>query len=277
MNFRKYFKEIVKNFKIKEAFIVLLIAGLSVVMVKYFSRKAGVWQTIRVEVVGSGWENNSYQSVKPPFWLSEKIKINDIERGVDGSEIAEVLRVENYERDDEKTDVYLIMKVKTEFNGKMKKHVFKGRAIEVGSMVELRLSSVLVRAQIIDDQVPEEGYKQKQVIVQGRWLNQEFWSVNQIRVGDTMTNRGNNQVVAEVLSVWSEPATINLSRIGQLSITSGSRRVDGLIKFKILLVKYGDEWYFAGHQKVKVGRDIGIYLPDVDMPYVEIMAIDPVN
>lgn len=277
MSFDNYFKVIKKNFKIREAFIVLLIAGLSVGMVKYFARKAGVWRTIRVEVIGSGWEENAYQPVKPPFWLSEKIKINDVERGVDGSEIAQVLRVENYERGDEKADVYLILKVKTEFNGKMKKYVFKGKAIEVGAMVEFRLENALIRAQVVDDQVPGEGYEQKEVIIQGRWPNQEPWSVNEIKVGDTMVDRGNNQVVAEVLSVWSESATINLSHIDQLLVSSNSRRVDGLIKLKMRLVKYDDRWYFAGHQKVKVGRHIWVYLPEVDIPYLEVMAINPVN
>lgn len=269
-----------KNFGLREAFIVLLIAGLSVGLVKFFSRQAGVWRTIRVEVAGASWAQGG-SPISPPFWLSENIKVGEVELGVDGTKIAEITKIENFERGDEKADIYLIVKVKTELNKKMNRHIFKGRAIEVGSLIEFRFKQALVGGQIIDDQVPENGYEQKEVIIKGRWQSQEPWRVNQVKIGDKMIDRGTGKVVAEILSVWPEPAsqrtTVKVASADQLLVSSSPRWVDGVLRIRLLLEKHDDRWYFGGHQKVKVGRHLWLYLPEVDIPYMEIEAVDEVN
>ncbi len=269
-----------KKLGLREVFIGLLIAGLSITVVKYFSRQAGVWRTIRVEVTGNDWTIDSYGTSRPPFWLSEKIKKGDVELGVDGSKIAEIVRVENYERGDERADVYLTVKVKTELNQKLQRYIYKGRAIEVGSPIELRLSRALVAGQVIDEQIPEEGYKTKEVIIKGRWHSQEPWRINQVQIGDKMVDRGSNQAVAEILSVWTEAATqkatINLASDNQIKVSSSPRWVDGMITARLVLEEHDNRWYFGGHQKVKVGRYIWLYLPEVDLPYMEIEAVDEV-
>lgn len=274
--------KLIKNFGLREAFIGLLIAGLSIAIVKHFSRQAGVWRSIRLEVVGSNWISNPVEPAKPPYWLGDKINLGDKELGINGEEIAKVLRVENYERSDERTDLYITVRVKTELNQKLGKYIFKGKAIEVGAPIELRLDKVFVSGQIIDDQVQEEVNKSKEVIIKGRWRNQEPWRINQIHVGDQMLDLGSNQVVAEILSVWTESpslqATINITYDRQLEINSSSRWVDGIIKAKLKLEEYGDnKWYFAGHYKIKVGQHIQLILPTVDVLYMEIEEIEELN
>lgn len=270
-----------KNFGLREAFIILLIAGLSISLVKYFSRQAGVWRTVRIEVTGNNWTNDPYSNSKPPFWMSERIKEGDIELGVDGTEIAKVVKVENYERGDELAEIYLIVKVKTEFNKKLNKFVFKGQAVEIGLPIQLRLNRVFVNGQVIDDQVPKEGYEKKDIIIKGRWKGQEPWKVQQISVGDKMVDRGNNQPVAEILSVWLEPSIkmvgIDPKYSDQLVISSNPRLVDGMVRAKITVEKHDDRWFFAGHQKVKVGRSIWIYLPEIDILGMEIETLEVEN
>jgi|GEM_PF-4559302 hypothetical protein len=272
--------KIIKDFGLREAFISLLIAGLSIGIVKHFSRQAGVWRTIRLEVVGSNWSLNQIEPSKPPFWLGEKIKQGDKELGVGGEEIAQVLRVENYERGDERTDVYLTVKVKTELNQKSGKYIFKGKAIEVGVPIELRLDRVFINGQILSDHVFEE-VKSKEVIVKGRWRNQEPWRINNIYVGDQMLDMGSNKAIAEILSVWTEKpslhATINITYDRQLEINSSSRWIDGVLKAKLKVEEHDSKWYFAGHYQLKVGQHIELILPSIDVLYMEIEEIEELN
>lgn len=272
---------LVKNFGLREAFIGLLIAGLSISTVKYFVREAGVWQTIKVEVVGNDWTVKYYEQAKPPFWLSEKIKAGDSEKGVDGSKIAEVVRVENYEKVNEETDIYLTVKVKTELNQKLGKYVYKGRSIAVGELIELRLNRVLINGQIIDDQVPDEGYNQKEVIIRGRWKDQEPWRVGEVKAGDKMIDRGSGRAVAEILTAWIEPATnpvaVNFATSERLAVHNSQRWIDGMARVKLLVEEHDGGWFFGGHQKVKVGKYLMLYLSTVDVVNMEIEAIEPVD
>ncbi len=271
----------IKGLSIRNLFIILIIAGLSVTMVKFFGRKAGVWRTARIEVVGQDWTRGSYGDFKPPFWLSENIKVDQIERWVNGSEIARVIRVENYEREGGKADIYLTVRLRTQFNQKLNKYVYKGRAIEIGSPIELRLDRAVVQGQVIDDQVPEGGYEQKEIIITGRWLSQEPWMVDHVKVRDEMIDRGNNQVIAEVLSKWTEAANqktrVHFPLFNQIVVTASDRVLDGVIEAKILVEEHDQRWFFAGHQEVEVGKNIWLYLPEITVDFMEIVEIKEVD
>lgn len=259
----------IKKIGLREIFILLFIAGLSVSLVKFFGRQSGIWRTVRI-MVGE-------EAKKPDFWLSENIEIGEVEFGVDGSKIAEIIKIESYEADKEKVNMYLTVKVKTELNKKLNKYVYKGRAIEAGSLIEFRLPQALVKGVIIDDQVLEDGYEQKQVIVKGRWQAQKNQLVDKIKVGDKMFDLGGQKAVAEVLKVWvissNKRTTIGFTANNQLEIAANPSLVDGIITLKLLVEKHDNRWFFAGDQKIKIGQELNLYLPMVDA-VLEIEDVD---
>jgi len=276
----KFSKQTLKKVGVFELFVFLMVFFGVVVVVKYFGRKPQ-WRTIRVDVGGRNWKDVwGGDNTKPPFWLSDKIKVDDEERGVDGRVIARILKVENYERSDESADLYLIVSIKGELNKRTGKFVFKGREVEVGAPIEMSFLRVRVLGQVIDDSYPDEGYKKKEFMITGRWERQEACVVKEVKVGEEMIERSSGEVIAEILEVKTELPTSSIflqsDYRNNVVVDNDPERMDVVIKAKILMERIDDRWFFAGHQGVKVGRAIFIYLANVDMSYVKIESVEEV-
>ena len=148
--------------------------------------------------------------------------------------------------------------------------------------------NTLVLAQVINDSVPEKGYETKEVILTGRMRNVEPWVISNLAVGDEMTNGNSDQIVARVLSIATEAAQSQLmfynpsrfsgnASTGDLVVQRNSRLKDLVIKTRLLVEKHGDEWYFGGHQNIKVGNNLGLYFPKVDLKLIEIEKVQDVE
>ncbi len=274
-------KKRLKSLTPLEIFILVTVAFSVVFLVRYFGIRKE-WRTIRVEVVGRNWSSSySPYGYKTPFWLSDKLNVGLIEKDAGGKTIAKVIDIESYERGDEEAEVYLTVKVESFFNKRMEKYVFKGRALELGAPIELRLGNILVLGQIIDDDVPLGSYEEKEVIVVGRWIAQEPWIVAQVKKGDTMINRATGEVVAEILDVKIEPSTSNMfisnpNIEGYVAIEKNPRLRDIVITLKLKLVEIDKRWYFGGHQKVKVGEQLWFYTDRID-GLATIQEIQPIE
>lgn len=272
-----------------QIFIILVVITATVFVVKYFG-KQGEWRLIRIQVVGRDWSDSYVENegFRPPYWLVESIKEGDVELNVDGSKLAEVVKVERYKRIGSEYDTYLTLNIKGVLNTRTKKYVYKGRIIEVGAPINLNLSNTLVIGQVIDNQVPKEGYQTKKVMVTGRVRNTEPWIISNLNIGDKMTNGDQDGVVAEVLTINTEPAQsqilfsdpkkigVRLST-GSLIVERNPRLRDLILTAELTVEKHGDEWYLGGHQNIKVGNNIRLYFPQVDLKFVEIELIRDVN
>ncbi|MBI5449679.1 hypothetical protein HY948_05215, partial [Candidatus Gottesmanbacteria bacterium] len=112
-------------------FIIVLIAVVATVgVVKYFGKK-GEWRTIKVQVVGRNWTNafTNYEGYRPPYWLAEHVRINDLERGINGSITASVQRVETYSRGSSDFDMYLTLSINGIRNTKTGTLSYNGKII----------------------------------------------------------------------------------------------------------------------------------------------------
>lgn len=272
-----------------QVFIILVVITATVFVVKYFG-KQGEWRLIKVQVVGRDWSNSyfEYEGFRPSYWLVESIKQGDVELNVDGSKLAEVVKVERYKRVDSGYDTYLTLKIKGVLNTRTKKYVYKGRAIEAGAPISLNLDKALVIGQVIDNQVPEEGYQTKKIVVTGRIKSTEPWIITNLNIGDKMTSDNQGGVVAEVLTkntelaqsqiLFSDPKKIGVrSSTGSLIVERNPRLRDLVLTVELTIEKHGNEWYFGGHQNIKVGNNIWLCFPQVDLKFVEIESIRDVN
>lgn len=263
--------------------IALLLVVASVVGVVKFFGKQAEWRTIKIQVVGKDWSDVSvsYNGYRPPYWLTESINKNDVELSVGGGKIAEIVDVERYGRGGPEYDMYLTVRINGVFNKKTNKYVFKGKAIEVGAPIELRLNHALVFGQIIDDQIPPEGYITKHVVVTSLYRNANPWTVNSLKTGDIISGGPGGNIIAEILTFTTEPTKGRLL----YADSAGSENVylqrdptlqDLHVRTRLLVEKHNDEWFYGGHQSIKTGNFLWLYFPNVNLRNIEIESVEEV-
>jgi len=262
-----------------EIFILISVVMAIIFLVKFFGIKKD-WVTIKVEVIPRNWaESYSPYGYRTPFWMSDKLNIGQLEKNSSGKVIAEVIDIEKYERGNEESEVYLIVKVKAQYNKVMGKYLFKGKPLDLGDAIELRLDNIHLFGQIIDKNYPLTSYKQKEIIIVGRWRAQDKWKISQVKSGDIMIDQGAGITIAEVLDIKIEPPTKNmivlsgLENTGKIEMEDNINKKDAVITLKIKVHKQNNRWYFAGHQKIKIGEVIWVYTNNIDINSLEVQEI----
>lgn len=261
-----------------QVIILLVVIAATVFVVKFFGKQPET-RLIRVQVIGNDW-SNSYdnEGFRPPYWLTESIKKGDVELSSAGGRLAEVVKVESYKRVQSDYDLFLTLRINGVLNAPVNKYTYKGEAIEVGVPITLRLNNALVFGQIIDDEVPEEGYEKKEVVVTGRVRNAEPWAISNLKVNDKMTNGNRGEVIAEILSISTEPAMSQLVVSGTrpLVFQTNPRLRDIVLKVRLLVERHGENWYFGVNQEIKAGNTFRLSFPKVNLPLIEIEFVEDV-
>lgn len=265
------FKKLISKISPLEIFIVITICFLTVFLIKFFGIKKE-WRTIKVEVIKKNWtENYDPYGYRTPFWLSDKIKKGQTEKDKGGKVIAQLVNFENYERGSEETELYLYVKIQTTFNKRTEKYFFKDKEINLGSPIELNLDNNLILGQIIDNDVPSEGYPTKNFIVTLRAKNLEPSIIANIIPHDKMIDRANQETIIEILGIITENPTSNLlvkqlsNDKNNLSVFYNPKLKDALIKVRVKASLQDNRWFFTGHQSLKVGNSLYFYGKNINL------------
>ena len=99
-----------------------------------------------------------------------------------------------------------------------------------------------------------------------------------------MTNGPEGESIATITNIKTEPAQGSLvftdssarsgkASTGSIIIEQNSRLRDLIITATLQIEKHNDEWYFGGHQNVKTGNLIWLYLPKVNIKGAEIESV----
>lgn len=257
-----------KRITLWQWFVLIFIAGGTIFAIKFFGREV-YWRTVRVQVVGQDW-THAYQSeegYRAPYWLVSQIDVGDQERGITGGVVAEVIDVDVYERDQGQAEAILTLRLYGDLDAKRQRFVANSWTISVGEPIELNLDGVMVAGQIIDDNVTESDLETQKKLATVRYQNIEQSVARQVGVGDVITN-GGGRVVAEVKSLWLEPATNNsLARASNsnLYLSSNQRLVDLMLVIELDLDPRDEQLVFAGYQVIKVGNDLELHFPSVNL------------
>lgn len=262
---------------------ILIVVSFTVIgIVKYFGRKPQ-WRTVRIQVVGKDWRNiyNSYEGYRPPFWISESIRVGDKEISYTGEGVAEVIDIDQYERESPSYDMYLTVKLKGEVNKKRQKFIYKGNAVEVGAPISLSLNDTALYGQVIDNNVTNGEYIKKYMIVTLRKKNAEPWIAEKVIPNIVQINKYNGTIIAQVLEINTESALSQLlftqTNNPNLFLEKNTRVIDLVVKVKLFVEQHGDLWYFGGHQIVKTGASLWLYFPDVNLAGVEIQNVEDIR
>jgi hypothetical protein len=279
--FKKIFSSIkkrVSTLSLTELFIIASVISLTVFTVKYFGLKKE-WRTIRVEIINKNWvDNYNPYGYRTPFWISDKLKIGQKELDKSGKMIAQIVQIENYERGTEEANVYLIVKIKTIYQKRQNRYLYKDQYLDLGSAIELDFDNILVHGQIIDNNVPPEGYPTKNFIITARVRNLEPYLYNKIHTGQKFIDRTTQEPVAEILSVNLEKPTLVFFGLSGNTISiqqSEENRKDVILKIKIKAYFYDNRWYLGGNQNIKLGNSIGFYCNEYNLFGLEIQNVEP--
>ncbi len=125
----------------------------------------------------------------PNVWFIDSLKTGDVEYGLLGKPIAEVLEVRYYPttafpKYRAQYDIFLTLKLAVNVNTKTQKYVFKRSAIGVGSPIELDFPSAQISGSVIEisKAPPKNRLVEKDIILIKK---QGFpWEVEAIKIGD---------------------------------------------------------------------------------------------
>lgn len=278
-------QELIKKFKLRlksitplQAFGLLVVVIGVVFLVKFFGL-GEEWKTVRIEVVGKPWSEDwsgGYLAFKPKAWLARNIQVGDVELGVDGKKIAEIMETEEY--GDYKPALYITANLKVIYNRRTKKYAFKNKSIETGTTIEILLPETRIEGQIVDMNAPQGSYEKKTMTITGRMRNVDPWLLEKISVGDMMINKATGETVAEIVNINTEPGVsavffTNPNVHTNVFLDILERRRNVIIDMKIEMKKFSEGWRFAGKQIVKVGSTIALSLPEYEIGWLEIQNI----
>lgn len=277
-NLIKYFNSLlgrVEKITPIEVYVVILVVASVVFINRYFQREAN-FRFIRMEVTVKEWKYGEGQyDYKVPYWLGEKLDVGLTERSLSGRTRAEIVEMEKYDRGNDQSQIYLVVKVMADYNEKSQTYSYQGQPLSVGSPIEFNFDGVLAPGQILDNNYPSSGYQTGEFIITARVRYGEQWVIDELKKGLTMKNRANGEVIAELIDFdIAHSKTKKIDFYDQSLITNSEQYFDVDAKFKIKTVKQNGYWFFAGHQRVRLGADLWIYLENLILPSAEITKLE---
>lgn len=261
MSFKKIRKFARKNYFITFFFAVVLFVGV-VSLYKIFATKPTYVYT-KVKLGQGLWWSSQ---IRPNIWLATSLKKGDKEYDLLGKPAAEILSVKYYPWYTlDQFDVYLTVKLKTSYNKKTNKYLFKRNAVAVGSPIELELSSTQISGTVIDLSEKEftDKYIEKTVYLTKK--SAYPWESDAIKVGDKYFD-GENTVfeilgksTSDKLSISADkfsissyiPVTENLE-LNYPVIPEEKRYI--MVKAKILVKEKNNQFIFGEEQVVRPGK-----------------------
>ena len=267
-------KERLKTISGLEIFVIITIVFLTIFTVKFFGKKKELI-TIRVEVIKKNWvDNYDPYGYRAPFWLSDKVKIGQVEKNKTGKTIATLINLENYERGGEEAELFLTLRLEVLLDKRTGIYYFKDKPLSLGSTIDLNLDNIDIPGQVVDINVPNNGYPTAYFYVKAMSRNLDSWKYLNITPGLKVLDRANDEVIAEITKTRTEDSSLQKMDFtsGYLSAVKGETK-DVTVEMKVKGYNVDDRWYFEGHQNLKIGNLIYIYTDKINLYGFEIEDI----
>ncbi len=240
-----------------EIFVIIAVLALTVFTVKFFGIRSE-WRTIQVEVIGRDWtQQYSPDAYKTPYWLSDKLKVGQTEKNNTGQVIARLINFDSYEKNGQENDNYLTVQVKVDYNKRTNRYSFKDKYLSVGLPIDLNLDNVSITGQVIDDNVPEEGYPTKIFTVKMIAYGLRPWVYSEFLNKPKTYNQGNHELIADIIDAQTKDQTYKSMWLdnGLLRLNQDTAK-DLYLTVKLKATQIDGKWYYAVHQPIKIGSFI---------------------
>jgi hypothetical protein len=270
VSLKKIWKFAKKNYFITASFAVILFVGI-VSFYKLFAAKPTYVYT-KVKLGQGLWWS---LQIRPNIWFATSLKKGDKEYDLLGKPAAEILGVKYYPYYyPDQYDVYLTVRLKTSYNKKSDKYLFKRSSVSVGAPIELEFSSAQVSGTVIDLSSKEFADKYIEKTIYLTKKSAYPWEYDAIKIGDKYFDGENN--VFEILGKSASdnpslsvdrfsvndyiPSTENLGPAYPVIpevIPEGKKYI--VVKAKILVKEKNNQLLFGEEQTIRPGKLFNLF------------------
>jgi hypothetical protein len=259
--------------------LVILLISLFVISLVKHQEISLKQQTIRIEVVGQNWANNHSEldGYNPPYWLLENLKIGMKDFSPDGRAISEIIDIEYYEGNDGVLRVFLVIRLEVVDSFGSGRTTYKGSNIEAGESIEFHFGGSLLLGQIINSNYSKENINIEKLLVTGIYKNISSQAANLINPGIRIVNPFNDDVYASVKRRRIYPSSdnifykVNNSSVLRLEVDHSLRNVE--VEVELIVEEHLEEYYFAGNQAIRVGEEIFLSFPGLQLGLMEVTNV----
>jgi hypothetical protein len=223
-----------------------------------FSKTAYLYAKVRV---GQGYW---WVGARPGYWFLPALKKGEAERSLSGSPLAQIVGVRYYSSGSI-YDIYLTVKLRTNYNKWTKKYYYKRWQVAVGTPIDFEFPQIQVSGNVVD--ISEKPFKEKYVEKTVHLMGLGSYSVSNpyyyenIKIGDKYFD--GEDTIFEVLdkqlkkNIWT--VTDDQAFVHERDVYSVQ---DVILKAKIKVKQVGNQLFFAEDQVVGFGNNIRVTTPN---------------
>jgi hypothetical protein len=267
----KLWRFLVDNYFLAIFFAAIAFVGVVSIYKLFFVKPTYVYVKVKVGQ-GLWWASTQ----KPSIWFIEGLKKaqNMAEKELTGQPSAKILSVRYYPWwGSNQYDVYLVMKLKVNRQGKTGKYNFKRSAIGVAAPVDFEFPSVQFSGTItqISEKPIEDKLIEKTVILTKRAA--EPWEYDSIKIGDFYFD-GKEKVFTIVDKTAKETQTLTTDIFGNYPDINPETKKYIFLKAKIKARKEGNGLLYGEEQLISVGKNLNIATNNLLLENYKVASIE---
>lgn len=281
MNTQSISKYIKKRLSIITPISILVLASISFFLVSVVKHQKVELQhqVVKVEVSGRDWTDNSiqYEGYRPPNWLVDNIEVGAEELSPEGRVVAKITDIDYFERYGGNAQVFLTIEIETVDNFSSGRTIYKGMDIEVGKKVEFHFNNTYIVGQIVSINDIDYENKFEEILVKGVYRADQEEVAQIINPGMKVVNPFSNKVYAIIDKVQAQQryeSVLYLNNITNSTHWKTDYAVNYMyIEVYLLVEKRLGNYYYSGHQTIKVGENLSLFFPEVTISPMEIRDV----
>jgi hypothetical protein len=268
---KKLWRFLVDNYFLAIFFASIAFVGVVSIYKLFFVKPTYVYVKVKVGQ-GLWWASTQ----KPSIWFIEGLKKaqNMAEKELTGQPSAKILSVRYYPWwGSNQYDVYLVMKLKVNRQGKTGKYNFKRSAIGVAAPVDFEFPSVQFSGTVL--QISEKPIKEKliekTVILTKRAADP--WEYDSIKIGDFYFD-GKEKVFTIVDKTARDTQNLTADVFGNYPDISNELKKYIFIKGKIKVKPEKGNYIYAEEQLISVGKNLNIATNNLLLENYKVASIE---
>jgi hypothetical protein len=264
----RFTKIIVDNYLLSLFIIIICVVGFVAVLKLSKSENKFIYAEVKISQ-GLWWVNVA----KPAIWMIESIHPGDREVDGRGNFISQIDEIRYYPAtNDNLYDVYLLLKIKANFDETTSKYTFKRAVIGTGSPIELELPNLQVSGNVM--RLSKKPIRNK-LLDKEITISKKFtypYEYNVIEVGDSYFD--GKEKVFEVVDKLITDTYLVYSGDGNNYPIEAETIKDITLKVKVKLEVKNGIYIYGKDQIVRSGKSLDISTPNFKYEDYKIVSIN---
>jgi len=230
------------------------------------------WITIKFTMTPNP-QYNQYGGPDSPYWMSNKIKVGDVQYNSLGKKNLQILSVTSIGFNDMKT--WVTASVKAKYLPRQNKYTFESIPLEIGKALKMTINGTSVYGIVTYIQGSSDTLKTYDITVKARLLIDENspysittrgvdpWIADALKKGQIMKDSSKN-TVAEILDIETKPAEKVITTYdGKIFIGEDPFKKDVYLTVKLKVIKQEDTYFFMENMPIKIGWSFPLYMEQI--------------